>query len=130
MNRFSLFLFLLLTLAFAPLVGCDSRPAATPTTGESKNPDDKNADDPEADIRESLAKLSDADRKLAEEQKYCAVMENKRLGAMGTPLKLTVKDRPVFLCCKGCQRKALADPDKTLAKVESQKTRAANEKGK
>jgi hypothetical protein len=33
---------------------------------------------------------------------------------MGTPLKIMIKDEPVFLCCKGCLGKALSDPDKTL----------------
>ena len=43
---------------------------------------------------------------------------------MGPPLKVTVKDQPVFLCCKGCQKKALADPDKTLAAVAELKAKA------
>lgn len=33
-------------------------------------------------------------------------------------------DQPVFLCCKSCQRKALAHPEKTLAKVDELKARA------
>ena len=71
----------------------------------------------EADIQASLAKLSKEDRKLAEAQKFCAVMTKNPLGVMGTPIKVMIKDKPVFLCCKGCQTKALADPDKTLATV-------------
>jgi len=46
------------------------------------------------------------------------------------PLEVTVKDQPVFLCCKGCQKKALADPDKTLVAVAELKTRAKAEKDK
>jgi hypothetical protein len=49
------------------------------------------------------------DRKLAEEQKFCAIENDNRLGSMGTPVKVMVKDQPVFLCCKGCQKKALSD---------------------
>ncbi|MHB1424952.1 MAG: hypothetical protein ACYC3I_17405 [Gemmataceae bacterium] len=74
--------------------------------------------DREAKIKASLDKLDPADRKLAEEQKYCAVETEKRLGAMGKPIKVMVKDRPVFLCCKGCEDKAQEDPDKTLATVK------------
>ena len=40
---------------------------------------------------------------------------------MGTPVKVTVKGQPVFLCCDGCKKKALGDPDKTLAAVEKLK---------
>ena len=71
----------------------------------------------EADIQASLAKLSPDDRKLADAQKFCAIMTKNRLGVMGTPLKVMVKGQPVFVCCKGCQGKALANPDTTLATV-------------
>ena len=71
----------------------------------------------EADIQASLAKLSAEDRKLADAQRFCAIMTKNRLGVMGTPLKVMIKGQPVFLCCKGCQGKALANPDATLATV-------------
>ena len=77
----------------------------------------------EADIKEARAGLSPEDRRLVEAQDFCVVMPDKRLGVMGTPIKVMVKDQPVFLCCKGCRRKALADPDKTLAKVEELKAK-------
>jgi hypothetical protein len=83
--------------------------------------------DKEAKIKESLAQLDPADRKRAEEQKYCAVETKNRLGVMGKPVKVMIKDQPVFLCCKGCEKKALADPDKTLARVEELQIRAALE---
>jgi hypothetical protein len=73
----------------------------------------------------NLAKLDPADRKLAEAQKYCAVDNENRLGSMGTPVKVMVKDQPVFLCCKSCQKSALADPEKTLAKVEELNKKSA-----
>jgi hypothetical protein len=81
----------------------------------------------EAEIKTNLAKLDPDDRKLAEAQRFCAIDDEHRLGAMGKPLKLMIKDKPVFLCCGGCRKQALAEPDKTLAKVEElkQKTAAA-----
>jgi hypothetical protein len=93
---------------------------------------DKDADkkkDVEAEIKANLAKLPEKDRKIAEEQKFCPITE-ERLGdpEMGVPIKLMVKDQPVFLCCKGCQKKALADPDKTLAKVKELKDKVKAEK--
>jgi hypothetical protein len=83
------------------------------------------AADDEAKIKANLAKLSDDDRKLAEAQKWCAVETDDRLGSMGVPVKVMVKDQPVFLCCKGCVDKAKADPDKTLATVKELKAKAA-----
>lgn len=79
----------------------------------------------DADIKANLAKLSPEDRKLAEEQKFCVVESDTRLGAVGVPLKIMVKDQPVFLCCKNCLKEAQAEPDKTLAKVKELKAKAA-----
>ena len=75
----------------------------------------------EAKIKANLAKLGDDDRKLAEAQKFCAVENDTRLGEVGVPAKILVKDQPVFLCCKMCEKEAQADPDKTLARVKELK---------
>ena len=71
------------------------------------------------------AKLSPDDRASVDAQEWCAVSTEERLGAMGPPLKLDVKGQPVFVCCKGCRRKAEADPDKTLAAVAELKAKKA-----
>lgn len=73
----------------------------------------------EAKIQANLARLSNEDRKLALDQKFCAVQDGIRLGSMGTPVKITVKGQPVFLCCGSCAKAAGANPDKTLEKVKS-----------
>lgn len=80
-----------------------------------------------AEIQANLAKLSPEDRQLVEAQKFCPIMVKNRLGVMGTPIKVVVKDQPVFVCCKGCRTKALANPDRTLANVEALKARVADE---
>ena len=82
----------------------------------------------EATIKANLDKLGPQDRKLAEEQKWCAIENENLLGSMGTPIKIMIKDQPVFVCCKGCVKSAKKDPDKTLEKVKELKTRAAAEK--
>jgi len=84
-----------------------------------------NQSDEEAEIAANLAKLSAEDRKLAEAQKFCPIMADNRLGSMGPPTKIMIKDKPVFLCCKGCRKKALAKPEATLAKVEELKAKNA-----
>ena len=77
----------------------------------------------EAEIKAAREKLPPADRELVEAQNYCPIMSDRRLGEMGEPFKLTIKDTPVFLCCKGCRKKAEGDPERTLAKVEELKLR-------
>jgi hypothetical protein len=103
-----------LVVLAAPLLalGC-SQPAQAPQ-------------DKEAKIKEALDQLDPADRKLALEQKYCAVQTKNRLGSMGKPIKVMVKDEPVFLCCKSCMKEATDEPDKTLASVKNLKTANAD----
>ncbi len=78
-------------------------------------------------MRAGIAELPAADQALAREQKYCAVLSSKRLGVMGKPVKLMLADKPVFVCCEGCQDQAKEDQEKTLAKVEALKTKAKGE---
>jgi uncharacterized protein (TIGR03000 family) len=73
----------------------------------------------EAKIQANLARLSNEDRKLAGEQRFCALQDGIRLGSMGPPVKITVKGQPVFLCCGACAKTAESNPDKTLEKVKS-----------
>src|SRR5262249_49661415 len=47
----------------------------------------------EAEIKANLAKLAPEDRKLAEAQRFCAIEEDSRLGAMGEPLKLMIQGK-------------------------------------
>jgi hypothetical protein len=59
------------------------------------------------------------DKELIEKQKTCPVSDQP-LGSMGTPVKVVVKGRTVFLCCAGCKKKLLANPDKYLKKLDEQ----------
>ena len=77
------------------------------------------------DVAAERAKLSPEDRALVDAQEWCAVSTDERLGAMGPPLKLDINGQPVFVCCKGCKRKAEANPDKTLATVAELKAKKA-----
>jgi membrane fusion protein, copper/silver efflux system len=71
----------------------------------------------EAKIQAALARLSEADRVMAEQQRFCAVLPESRLGSMGTPIKIEIEGKPVFLCCDGCRDEAKANPDATLKKA-------------
>jgi hypothetical protein len=96
------------------VAGCTTPPAPDTATEEDK-------------VKASLAKLDPEDRKLAEEQKFCAIETEHRLGAMGVPHKVVIKGQPIFLCCKGCEKEAKADEDKTLAKVIELRTASAGQ---
>jgi hypothetical protein len=113
------------------LAGCTTGTADKPKDGAAEKkrtpptPNKGEGEGEEAELRAALAKLSPEDQKLAEAQKWCAVQNKNRLGSMGEPFKVMIKDQPVFLCCDGCEKKAKADPDKTLAKVAELKAKAA-----
>jgi uncharacterized protein (TIGR03000 family) len=69
-------------------------------------------------IAAAVAELPAEDRRLAEQQRFCAVQPETPLGAMGPPVKVLLKGQPVFLCCTDCEKKARKEPGKTLAKAE------------
>ncbi len=72
-----------------------------------------------ADDLPGLKKLDEADRKLAEKQKYCPVSGNP-IGTAGmTPYKMSLKGRSFFLCCDGCKEAVDKDPDGILKKVDA-----------
>jgi hypothetical protein len=100
-------------LGLLAAAGCEEGVPAVPGAAPEKS-----------DKEKALAQLAPEDRKLAEAQKVCPVT-GAALGEMGAPVKVTVKGQAVFLCCDGCKKKALADPDKTLAAVEKAKTTPA-----
>jgi hypothetical protein len=100
-------------------LGCRNSAADEPAGS-----DQATAQDPkEAEIKSGLAELSPEERKAAQEQRFCAVQTENRLGSMGTPIKVTIKEETVWLCCKGCVKKARANPEKTLAKVKALKAK-------
>ncbi len=105
--------------------GCSDSPKEAPST---KPPSTSQVDNDAAEREAAFAKLSSEDRNLAEEQGFCAVT-SEPLGSMGPPLKLLVNDTAVFVCCKGCEKKALANPDKTLAKVAELQTKVKSNRG-
>ncbi len=64
----------------------------------------------------TVATVTAADADAIARQKVCPVMDEP-LGGMGTPIKVTIGDKPVYLCCKGCIKKIEAEPAKYLAMV-------------
>ena len=75
-------------------------------------------------VQANLARLSADDRELADKQRFCAVQNGVRLGAMGTPAKVIVQGQPVFLCCEACRERAQSNPEQTLAKVNELKAKS------
>lgn len=71
-------------------------------------------EEPSAEVIAALAKLSAVDRREAEQQAICPVTEMP-LGSMGTPKKVDVDGRTVFICCEGCRKSLLAQPAKYLS---------------
>lgn len=53
---------------------------------------------------------TETDSPAVSAQSVCPVMR-QRLGAHGTPLKLSYRGRQLFVCCRGCVRKVASNPD-------------------
>lgn len=87
------------------------------TEGEKK--------DVEARIQANLAKLSDEDRRLAEQQRECVILAGSRLGSMGVPRKLMIEGTPVYICCGGCEKAAITKPQAALKRLDDLKSKNA-----
>jgi len=116
-----------LAIAFTTLiVGCGEKPKTPAKADAGKSGAAAKAGASESaeakEIRETLAKLEDTDRKLAEAQGVCPVSDEP-LGSMGVPPKMKVKDRDVFICCAGCEKAVEKDPDAILAKLDAKKAK-------
>jgi Cu(I)/Ag(I) efflux system membrane fusion protein len=76
---------------------------------------------PSADDIKNIEQLPQEEWQPAKVQGMCPITENA-LGSMGEPVKIMLRGKPVYLCCKGCIGKAKRDPDGTLKKIaESQR---------
>ncbi|QEH35640.1 copper/silver efflux system membrane fusion protein CusB [Aquisphaera giovannonii] len=96
-------------LAAAYLGARRGDPAAAPAATATAPPGDAEAPADHLDLDE----LSPADRAVAIAQKTCPVTK-KPLGSMGTPVRVEVKGRAVFVCCSGCTGALQANPDRYL----------------
>jgi multidrug efflux pump subunit AcrA (membrane-fusion protein) len=98
------------------------RVKAGPSPAESAAATSAGAGAKDAKAKAALAKLAPEDRREAEAQGFCP-QSGQPLGAMGVPVKITLKGQTVFLCCEGCLDDAQADADRTLAKVAQLKAK-------
>lgn len=64
----------------------------------------------------AITGLSPEDQRLVKRQKICPVM-GEPLGSMGTPFRVVIEGRTVFLCCEGCAAALRKNPAKYLAKL-------------
>ena len=111
--NFSMIVFL--GVAMLSLVGL--RLAASPSTVAS--PADPSSPSMAAEAAAGLLEPDKSDQELIEKQKTCPVTDAV-LGSMGTPVKVQVKGRTVFLCCSGCKKTFLKNVDKYLEKIDKQ----------
>lgn len=71
-----------------------------------------------------LAKLTAAERAAVMAQKTCPV-SGEELGGMGTPIKVTVDGKDIYVCCESCVEDAKENFAKYLAKIEAVPSDAA-----
>jgi hypothetical protein len=67
----------------------------------------------------SQEKLSPTDQQLIAKQKICPVT-GEPLGSMGTPVRVVLEGKPVFICCKGCESELRSNPKQYLSKLRPQ----------
>ena len=118
MTRTAFFTTGLLAALSSMWLGCSAPKDSTPTAAQAPAQSDtvisENEDNPD------LATLSEEDRQLVLAQKVCPVSEEP-LGSMGTPIKVTVDGRHLFICCKGCEGSAKEKFDEYYSNLEKTK---------
>ncbi len=96
----------------------------TPTAADSRRPDEaprrKNSKR-QTVIPKGLTNLSASDRAVALAQRVCPVTADV-LGEMGTPIKVRVSGRDVFVCCQGCVEDLKSDPKSYLARLDDRRS--------
>ena len=107
-----------LTLLSFLALGCAEKAAPTQQASETET---EGAEETE----EAVAELTAEEVALVEEQIFCPV--GGKLGSMGTPVKVMVEGKPVFICCEGCRGPLLDNPEKYMAELEEKKKEAAAE---
>lgn len=120
---------LLIAVVGLSFYGCSNSPSSntpeTPAANSEKHDEhdghdhdsDSSGGDAMAKMEKGLAKLSEADRASAMKQHVCPV-SGEMLGTMGEPIKVTVKDQEVWICCNSCKEDLMANPDEFLAKIK------------
>ena len=72
----------------------------------------------------NIAKLTPADQLFVKQQVLCPITMEP-LGSMGIPLKVSIGNDLVFVCCAACKKSVLKEPEKILEQVHQ--WRAANQ---
>jgi outer membrane murein-binding lipoprotein Lpp/YHS domain-containing protein len=110
------------TTGFVGLSGCGSQtqtsPASSNSSAHANHNHNYSGDDLEK-MKAELAKLSPEDAASAEKQHLCPV-SGEMLGTMGAPIKVDVNGQQVWICCDGCKKALLENPDEHLAKLRQE----------
>ncbi len=93
----------------SPSVSGGDTPMATTTRGEEARP--------------GVFKVSDADAPFIAAQKLCPVMDEP-LDSMGGPFQVDANGKAIYICCPGCAKKIVAEPQKYLAALQAQGVQA------
>ena len=96
-------------------LGCSEKQAESVVTEQHSHDAPMTEEKPE--MNDPFAELSATDRKAAEAQKMCPVSD-QALGSMGTPIKVTVEGRDVFVCCEGCVDELKSKFAEYVAKIQ------------
>lgn len=113
-SKIALTLSIVVTLGMLTLVGCQQN--ATPTDASTSDAAAIAIPPVLLDYKDTIQKLPEAEWAAVYKQVNCPVSDSP-LGSMGTPIKVTVEGRDVYICCEGCRKSLVDDPKKYLDKL-------------
>lgn len=89
---------------------------ASAQTAANSPPPVRSAVDKSAVEASSAKRLSPTEQQLVDAQRVCPVT-GAELGSMGVPILVDVGGRQVAICCEGCRRPLLANPERYLTSL-------------
>lgn len=93
----------------SPVVLAEDSPTASTTRGEEARP--------------GVFKVSTADAPFIAAQKLCPVMDEP-LDSMGGPYQVDADGKAIYICCPGCAKRIVAEPQKYLSALKAQGVQA------
>lgn len=107
----------IVTLGAISLFGCQKTAATQADATGTVAATEKTPIPPELEkYKDAIQKLPKNEWAAVYKQKTCPV-SGGLLGAMGTPIKVKVDGRDVYICCAACKKPLEEDPKKYLDKL-------------
>ncbi len=98
--------------------GCISQVQADPQKFLPRGEADAVVRGAENRVNITVSQATQADQGAIQAQGHCVVMTDQQLGGHGAPIKITIGNEALFVCCQGCVGKVQQNPSMYLSRAQ------------